>query len=121
MKLLRNLSGAQLIKALEKFGYQSKRQTGSHVRLTYFLLSNPLDETTGHSARPQATADKSLVIPQAGEVANESTREFHVNEHHLTVPLHDPLRIGTLAAILADVAAHHAMTREALIIKLFGK
>lgn len=42
-------------------------------------------------------------------------------EHHLTVPLHDPLRIGTLAAILADVAAHHAMTRETLIGRLFGK
>lgn len=42
-------------------------------------------------------------------------------EHHLTVPLHDPLRIGTLAAILADVATHHGMTRDALIQKLFGK
>jgi predicted RNA binding protein YcfA (HicA-like mRNA interferase family) len=28
-------------------------------------------------------------------------------EHHLTVPKHDALRVGTLAAILADVAAHH--------------
>lgn len=42
-------------------------------------------------------------------------------EHHLTVPLHDPLRIGTLAAILADVAAHHATTRDTLITKLFGE
>ncbi|HEU0234007.1 MAG TPA: type II toxin-antitoxin system HicA family toxin [Gallionella sp.] len=81
MKLPRNLSGTQLIKALEQLGYQPMRQTGSHVRLT--------------SLQPK--------------------------EHHLTVPLHDPLRIGTLAAILADVAAHHAMTRESLIAKLFGK
>lgn len=27
-------------------------------------------------------------------------------EHHVTVPNHDPLRIGTLAAILDAVAAH---------------
>jgi predicted RNA binding protein YcfA (HicA-like mRNA interferase family) len=41
-------------------------------------------------------------------------------EHHLTVPLHDPLRIGTLAAILADVAKHRDMTREQLLRQLFG-
>ena len=40
-------------------------------------------------------------------------------EHHITIPNHDPLRIGTLAAILASVAAHHQMTREALVQKLF--
>jgi HicA toxin of bacterial toxin-antitoxin, len=101
MKLPRNLTGAQLIKALQQLGYQATRQTGSHVRLTCRPLPNPL--------------------PQAGEGANESLREFHVKEHHLTIPLHDPLRIGTLAAILADVAAHHGMTREALVIELFGK
>ncbi len=36
-------------------------------------------------------------------------------EHHLTIPSHDPLRIGTLAAILDSVAAHHGLTREALL------
>ncbi|MBJ7314190.1 type II toxin-antitoxin system HicA family toxin [Rugamonas sp. CCM 8940] len=30
-------------------------------------------------------------------------------EHHLTVPLHDPVRVGTLSAILNDVAQHHAL------------
>ena len=25
------------------------------------------------------------------------------SEHHITLPVHDPLKIGTLAAILADV------------------
>lgn len=42
-------------------------------------------------------------------------------QHHVTVPLHDPLRVGTLAAILADVAAHHKLTRDNLVLKLFGK
>ena len=42
-------------------------------------------------------------------------------QHHITVPLHDPLRVGTLAAILADVAAHHKLTRDDLALKLFGK
>ena len=41
-------------------------------------LPNPLDETTSHSTRLQETAAKSLVIPQAGEGANESLRELQV-------------------------------------------
>ena len=41
-------------------------------------------------------------------------------EHHLTIPLHSPLRVGTLSAVLADVATHFKMTREQLVDKLFG-
>ena len=41
-------------------------------------------------------------------------------EHHITIPLHAPLRIGTLAAILQEVAAHFGMTREDLQKRLFG-
>ncbi len=40
---------------------------------------NPLGETTSHSTRLQTAAAKSLVIPQAGEGANESLRERQVN------------------------------------------
>jgi len=42
-------------------------------------------------------------------------------EHHVTIPNHDPLRIGTLAGILADVAEHFEITRDELIEKLFGR
>ena len=38
---------------------------------------------------------------------------------HITVPVHDALRIGTLAKIIDDVAAQQMMVREALIEKLF--
>ncbi len=37
-------------------------------------LPNPLGKTTSHSTRPQETAAKSLVIPQAGDGANEALR-----------------------------------------------
>lgn len=43
------------------------------------------------------------------------------SQHHLTIPNHDELRIGTLAAILSDVATHHGLLRDALIEKLFGR
>jgi predicted RNA binding protein YcfA (HicA-like mRNA interferase family) len=41
-------------------------------------------------------------------------------EHHVTIPNHDPLRIGTLASILDSVAAHHGMTRDALLQQLLS-
>jgi hypothetical protein len=47
-----------------------------------FPLPNPLNETTSHSTKLQKTAAKSLVIPQAGEGANESLRELHFDVRH---------------------------------------
>jgi len=41
-------------------------------------------------------------------------------QHHVTIPNHDELRVGTLAAILGDVAAHHGLSREELVKRLFG-
>jgi predicted RNA binding protein YcfA (HicA-like mRNA interferase family) len=47
------------------------------------------------------------------------TSQVH-GEHHVTIPNHDPLRIGTLAAILDSVAVHHGLTREALLQRLLS-
>jgi predicted RNA binding protein YcfA (HicA-like mRNA interferase family) len=80
MRLQRDLTGAQLIRALGKLGYTSTRQTGSHVRLT---AESPA-------------------------------------QHHITIPLHDPLRIGTLSAILAAVAEARGLTRDELLQQLWG-
>jgi hypothetical protein len=41
-------------------------------------------------------------------------------EHHITVPDHRVLRIGTLAAILGDVSAHLGLPREEVVRRLFG-
>ncbi len=41
-------------------------------------------------------------------------------QHHLTIPDHSQLRIGTLAAIVADVAQHFRSTREEVAKRLFG-
>jgi hypothetical protein len=40
--------------------------------------------------------------------------------HSVTVPDHSPLKVGTLAAILADIASHRGMSREALLMVLFA-
>lgn len=41
-------------------------------------------------------------------------------EHHLTIPDHKSLRIGTLAAILGEVATHFQQDRAEVRRRLFG-
>ncbi len=55
---------------------------------------------------------------QTGSHVRLTTQEH--GEHHITIPTHDPLRIGTLAAILAAVAAHHGLSRDELLNRLLG-
>ena len=78
MKLPRDVSGDDLVKALRSLGYKLSRQTGSHLRLT--------------------TSEN--------------------GEHHVTIPRHDPLRVGTLASILDEVAAHFGFSRDELLSKI---
>jgi predicted RNA binding protein YcfA (HicA-like mRNA interferase family) len=40
-------------------------------------------------------------------------------EHHVTVPAHTPLKVGTLSAVLGEVATHLGMSRDALAERLF--
>ena len=40
-------------------------------------------------------------------------------EHNITVPAHDPIKLGTLTSILRDVAAHFQMTRDQLLETFF--
>jgi predicted RNA binding protein YcfA (HicA-like mRNA interferase family) len=79
MKLPRDLSGADLVKALARVGYRVTRQSGSHVRLTTDMPA----------------------------------------QHHVTIPAYDSLKVGTLAGILSDVAAHLKISRDELLQKLF--
>jgi predicted RNA binding protein YcfA (HicA-like mRNA interferase family) len=79
MKLPRDLSGGDLIKALCKhYGYRSINQEGSHVVLT--------TETPQH--------------------------------HRISVPNHNPLRLGTLNAILNAVARAQGVSKADILAKL---
>lgn len=57
------------------------------------------------------------ITRQTGSHMRLTTNEN--GEHHITIPDHDPLRIGTLSAILSDVADHFDVPREALLDRLF--
>jgi len=40
-------------------------------------------------------------------------------EHHITIPNHNPIRIGTLASILTDISLHFNTSKEEILNKLF--
>ena len=81
MRLPRDISGHELARLLNEYGYTVTRQTGSHIRLT-----------TQQNC-----------------------------EHHVTISAHKELRLGTLSAILTDVADLLGSSREDLAETLFGK
>ncbi len=63
-----------------------------------------------------------------GKLGYEATRQTgsHMRlttqengEHHITIPRHDPLRVGTLSAILSDVAGHFGTNRDEIVRRLF--
>ncbi|MBT3214240.1 MAG: type II toxin-antitoxin system HicA family toxin [Deltaproteobacteria bacterium] len=58
------------------------------------------------------------VTRQTGSHIRLTTHEK--GEHHVTVPNHDSLRVGTLAAILEKVAEHQGVDREKLLEQLFS-
>jgi len=54
---------------------------------------------------------------QSGSHIRLTTQLF--GQHHLTIPNHDPIRIGTLNAIISEVSKHLGMSKQELIDHLF--
>ncbi len=40
-------------------------------------------------------------------------------EHHIVIPNHNPMKVGTLSSILLEVANHFNISKEQLIQELF--
>ena len=59
-----------------------------------------------------------LITRQTGSHLRLTTNEH--GQHHITVPNHDPIKVGTLSGILGDVARHFEISRDELIERLFG-
>ncbi len=53
------------------------------------------------------------MIRQTGSHIRVTTQKN--GTHSLTIPAHNPLKIGTLSSILNDVANHFSMTKETLL------
>lgn len=41
-------------------------------------------------------------------------------EHHITIPAHGSLRVGTLSSIVSEIAAYLEIERKKLLQQLFG-
>ena len=48
------------------------------------------------------------------------TSTYKDTEHHLTIPRHKPLRVGTLNSIINEVAVYLEIEKQNLIDYLFG-
>ena len=59
------------------------------------------------------------VIRQSGSHLRLASK-LKSTEHHLTIPLHASLKVGTLAGILSDVAEYLEVDRATLTNDLFG-
>ena len=59
------------------------------------------------------------VTRQTGSHLRLTTTER--GEHHVTIPVHASLRVGTLSAVLSDVAEHFQSDRNEVAERLFGK
>ncbi len=42
-------------------------------------------------------------------------------QHHVTIPRHSQLSVGTLAAVISEVAGHWGLSRDELLRRLFGE
>lgn len=69
-------------------------------------LSKLLEREFGYAITRQRGSHIRLTTEQGGT-------------HHVTVPDHDPLRIGTLGAIVGDVALHFGISRDEAMARLF--
>lgn len=56
-------------------------------------------------------------VSQRGSHIKVTTRQM--GEHHLAIPNHDPIKTGTLNAILRQIAVHFGVSKEDVMEKLF--
>lgn len=41
-------------------------------------------------------------------------------KHHITIPNHESIRVGTLSVIVSEVAVHLKISKDKLLSRLFG-
>lgn len=59
-----------------------------------------------------------VVTRQSGSHVRLTTEKN--GQHHITIPNHDPLKIGTLSSIINEIASHLNMSRDQILNELFG-
>jgi predicted RNA binding protein YcfA (HicA-like mRNA interferase family) len=75
-------------------------------------------EVAGHDLARALSKFGYVVTRQTGSHMRLTSR-FKGTEHHVTIPAHNPLRVGTFSQILSDISAYLQMEREVLLKALF--
>jgi len=44
---------------------------------------------------------------------------FLEGEHHITIPDHNPIRLGTLSSVLIEIAGHFKKTKDEIANEIF--
>lgn len=47
------------------------------------------------------------------------TKKFDIGEHHITIPNHDPIKIGTLNSIVKDLSENLKLSKDEVFKILF--
>jgi predicted RNA binding protein YcfA (HicA-like mRNA interferase family) len=76
-------------------------------------------DLTGQELAKALTKLGYIIDRQTGSHLRLTTQEN--GEHHITVPNHSPIKLGTLNAILREIAEHFKLDRDELLSKLFSK
>ncbi len=76
-------------------------------------------DLSGHELAKLLRRYDYAVVRQTGSHMrlNSTFREM---PHHITIPAHDPIKVGTLAGILSEVARYLEIDRSTLDKELFG-
>jgi predicted RNA binding protein YcfA (HicA-like mRNA interferase family) len=74
-------------------------------------------DLTGHELSKIIGQFGYQITRQTGSHIRLTTKENGI--HHVTVPNHSPLKIGTLSNILSDIAEHFQLSKQELLEKLF--
>lgn len=67
-----------------------------------------------------ATTLKQLLVPLGYTVTRQTGSHIRLTtqnqgQHHITIPNHSPIKVGTLNAILRDIADHFGLSRDELL------
>ena len=68
-------------------------------------LEKSLRRTLGYEFTRQVGSHRRVTTPVGGQ-------------HHLTIPQHDPIRVGTLRTILGEIMEHYHLSLDELLAKL---
>ena len=76
-------------------------------------------DLSGHDLARALSGFGYVVTRQTGSHMRLTSRVKRT-EHHVPIPAHGPLRVGTLSQILSDVAVYLEISRDELGKTLFG-